>query len=239
MDTGSIQIQGTRDNQEDRYNASAQVESPNTFLFVVSDGMGGHPDGEVAAQITVDRTNQAWGEKGFQFTYDGLNEALEAANAEINAENDKRPKPRGPSDFARLSQNMASTAVAAMVRGFDVMVGWAGDSRAYFIGHNGEIMLETKDHSLGAYGMANYMGLRHGFMVENRAFRAQPGDLLLLMTDGVYNAWAHDPDLFRKLLSEKAKETLTGPQVATQIMAQVVGRDWKRQDNATLVAVRF
>lgn len=52
---GFSQTQGERDNQEDYIKIRQDISTSCTnYIFAVSDGMGGHPGGEVAAKIVAD-----------------------------------------------------------------------------------------------------------------------------------------------------------------------------------------
>ena len=101
---------------------------------VVADGMGGHPGGELAAEVTA----------RFAFARLGglrevsARELVEHANAEVVRAGDER-------GFARLG----STLVALAVHRNHVVVVNVGDSRAYRL-RDGELEQLTRDHSVRA-----------------------------------------------------------------------------------------
>ena len=188
--------QGRRDNQEDRFLCMADHGT-----FAVADGIGGHPDGDIAAQLTVDTVRDVV-----------LHNAATPADP-----------PRSPSDIMRqaaLEANQSvfeyadpklaghgtpgSTLVAIRFPGFRgdneespdmaAIIG-AGDSRLYRIRPvAGQPMIVdqlTTDH-VGPYGLTMRIGKKpENFHPQSWLVPCQPGDLLLLATDGL---WCHvDP----------------------------------------------
>lgn len=103
---------------------------PETGLFVVADGMGGHEAGEVASRVVVDHVASAVesGESLEAAVYSAHQAVLEAVEAE-----------QGRS-------GMGSTVVAAQFQNGGFTIAWAGDSRAYQAGR--ELRRLTRDHSL-------------------------------------------------------------------------------------------
>ena len=109
-------------------------------LYVLADGVGGATAGDVASQYTVTKIIYTYYQK---HTDDDpgawLRRAIEEANAEIFAQNRDRSDHR----------EMATTVVAAIIRGDELNVANVGDSRAYVI--RGESIEQiTEDHSLMA-----------------------------------------------------------------------------------------
>ena len=170
--------------------------SPFGELFIVADGMGGHQGGALAAAMLTD---------GFENYLRQLPPTLSAKAAlqqvaqQINAEIYQRANSGDPT-----TAKMGSTLVLALVKGGQVLIGHAGDSRAYLVRQNRMTRL-TKDHS-AVQKMIDYNMLTEAeardhpdASVINRAFgQAQdieleiseplpiaPGDGLLLCTDGL------------------------------------------------------
>ena len=107
----------------------------------------------------------------------------------------------------------STTVVAAMVRDLDVTVGWAGDSRAYWVAPSGESRQLTADHSWmndvvtagqmsleqaekapQAHGITRWLGADAGENAQPDVINfkvADPG-YLLLCTDGL---WNYEPEL--------------------------------------------
>jgi serine/threonine protein phosphatase PrpC len=117
---------------------SAELETHGR-LYVLADGVGGAAAGEVASQYTVKKIIHAY----YQSTYGEpgarLQQAIEEANADVFAKNLNQPDHR----------EMATTVVAAVVHGDELIVANVGDSRAYLV-RKEAIEQITEDHSLVA-----------------------------------------------------------------------------------------
>lgn len=109
-------------------------------LYVLADGVGGAAAGDVASQYTVKKIIHTY----YQRSSDEepgvrLRKAIDEANADVFAQNVSRSDQR----------EMATTVVAAVIRGDQLIVANVGDSRAYLI--QGETIEQiTEDHSLMA-----------------------------------------------------------------------------------------
>lgn len=173
-----------------------QVMESKGVLFVVADGLGGHTRGEVASQLAVDTIREVYYSQQGSDPAASLRLAIEQANARIYNESlamSPQPKP---------DQMMGSTCVAAVILKDSVYVANVGDSRAYIVRH-GRAHQISLDHSLVA------QQVREGLITKeqakdhpdrNKIYRClgsetvevdtfsekvQPGDLLLLCTDGL------------------------------------------------------
>lgn len=109
-------------------------------LYVLADGVGGATAGDVASQYTVNKIIHSY----YQGHADDepsarLRLAVEAANSDIFAQNRDRADHR----------QMATTVVAAIIRGGELIVANVGDSRAYLL-RGDTIRQITEDHSLMA-----------------------------------------------------------------------------------------
>lgn len=115
----------TRDHNEDTV-----LAEPNSGLWVVADGMGGHEAGEVASAVAVATVRAAVAEG------ESLAAAINRAHKAVLNEGRKREGRRG----------MGCTCVAVQIRGHRCDVAWVGDSRAY-LWSNGLLLRITHDHS--------------------------------------------------------------------------------------------
>jgi serine/threonine protein phosphatase PrpC len=112
----------------------------NGRLYVLADGVGGAAAGEVASQYTVNKIiHTYYRQHAHQDGSSRLKQVIEEANAAVFARNlDRSGQPE-----------MATTVVAAVVRGDELIVANVGDSRAYMI-QGDRIEQITQDHSLMA-----------------------------------------------------------------------------------------
>ena len=105
-------------------------------LFAVADGMGGHEEGEIASEITVNTLAEL---APSHLDAEGLTAAVEAANYNVM----KAPRQGIGRD------GMGTTLTAAMLEGERLLIAQVGDSRAYLL-HKGHLQQITRDHSLMA-----------------------------------------------------------------------------------------
>lgn len=127
---------GGREKNEDRMGYCYTREAG---LFMLADGMGGHPEGEVAAQIalqTLATLFQREANPRLQDVAAFLSNGMLAAHRQII----RHASERGMLDTPR------TTIVAALIQ--DGLVFWAhcGDSRFYLV-RAGELLARTRDHS--------------------------------------------------------------------------------------------
>lgn len=176
----------------------AHVRHGDDVLLVVADGMGGHARGELAAQIAVDALCEAFRaqqELGLRDPPGFLAGALAAAHAAI-------------AEYARafnLPDSPRTTCVACIVTAGTAYWIHAGDSRLYLL-RDGQVRFVTRDHSkvqaLLEAGAISAEQARHhpqrnmvfsclgGHAPPNLergpATALQPGDVLVLCTDGFW-----------------------------------------------------
>jgi len=147
--------------------------------------------------------------------------------------------------------DLGTTLVAALVIGNQLTVANVGDSRAY-VWHSGKISPITKDHSLVAqlveagqiepediytHPRRNeiYRALGDARISEEEvdvySHRLQPGDSLLLCSDGLWD-FVRDPDIAAVV----SKEDM-GPQEACKTLIDMANRN-AGEDNISVVLVR-
>lgn len=171
---------------------SAAVFDPE--VYVVADGMGGHAAGEVASHILVKAVrDDLLGLAGIQ--EQELCRAVHRANHEILATVAEHPDCQGMGTTATLLHIEHGVAFWAHV----------GDSRLYLL-HDGVLRQITRDHSyvedLVEHGelteeearihpqknmLTRAVGVEEALDVDSGRFALQPGDILLLATDGLMN----------------------------------------------------
>lgn len=165
------------------------------LLLLVADGVGGQGGGEVASAETVNAMVAALGEGDRDDLASALIAAVRRANDRVRELGASDPELRG----------MATTLVAAVVKDGDAWIVSLGDSRAY-VCRAGVLEALTEDDSWVAEQVraglltpedaarspyqnviTRGIGVEEGVRVEAAThFALQPGDTLLLCSDGLY-----------------------------------------------------
>ena len=127
---------GGRKNNEDRM---GYCYTRDAALFVLADGMGGHAEGEVAAQLalqTMATQFQQQAQPTIKKPADFLSDSLLAAHHRIVRYAGEKGLPDTP----------RTTLVAALVQKGHAIWVHCGDSRLYVV-REGKVLLRTRDHS--------------------------------------------------------------------------------------------
>ncbi|WP_027996215.1 PP2C family protein-serine/threonine phosphatase [Simplicispira psychrophila] len=230
-----ISRRGGREKNEDRMGYCYTREAG---LFVLADGMGGHPEGEVAAQIalqTIAARFQHQARPALADVQEFLSSALLAAHHQIlRYANDK-----GAFDSPR------TTLVAAVLQGGCATWVHCGDSRLYMV-RAGELLTRTRDHS--------YMELRNippnlAHINRNVLFTClgsptkpiydmagpvplQQGDRILLCSDGLWGTLS-DEAITRDLAR------LPVSQAVPELVESALRTAGETSDNVTVVAMEW
>jgi serine/threonine protein phosphatase PrpC len=231
----SEQYAGTDTGRQRRANEdSLLARAP---LFVVADGMGGAQAGEVASRIAVESF-----QPGLQDASQpelALAALTRAANSRIHELSHANVEQAG----------MGTTLTAVYVGEQDVAIAHVGDSRAYCL-RNGELLRLTDDHSLVDELMrqgrltpeeavehpqrsviTRALGPEGSVEVDTRSFRALPGDVYLLCSDGLTTMLAEE-----QILSV----LLAHPQLRDAGEALIAAaNDAGGRDNITVLLVRL
>ena len=198
-----VSRRGGREKNEDRMGYSYTRESG---LFVLADGMGGHPEGEVAAQLalqTISALYQKEARPAIKDTVEFLSQALMAAHHQIL----RYASEKGMLDTPR------TTLVAAILQGPGATWVHCGDSRLYMV-RDGELLTRTRDHSYMEQQSA--VGGRIDHINRNILFTClgspakpifdvtgpvflQQGDKLLLCSDGLWGSLS-DEEIVQRLV---------------------------------------
>ena len=131
-----ISRKGGREKNEDRM---GYCYTKGSGLFLLADGMGGHPEGEVAAQIALQVISALYQKEATPEVADVKafwSLAVMAAHRQIL----RYAAEKGLIDTPR------TTLVAVIVQGGEASWMHCGDSRLYFV-RNGELLVRTRDHS--------------------------------------------------------------------------------------------
>ena len=118
-----------RDHNEDNY-----LLEPQTGLWVVADGMGGHEAGEVASASIVDHLATIGIASSAPDLRARFEDRLSRANAEIRSISESR------------GITIGSTVAALLAKDGRFACLWAGDSRIYLV-RNSSISQISRDHT--------------------------------------------------------------------------------------------
>ena len=220
-------------------NEDAVVDCPESGLFGVCDGLGGHAAGEVASAI-ASRTIVQEIERASGPAEKALRDCLELANQRILQEQTDNPGMRG------MGTTVSVVWIAA--EHGQVWVLHLGDSRVYHL-REGAISQVTDDHSpvfklylqgdlakdqIRQHPQKNLLDRSLGISAEIAPdifpLKVTDGDRLLICTDGLSDA----------LLDREIEEVASGyalPQAGTELVAEANRRGGL--DNVTIAQVGF
>ncbi len=187
-DTGMV-----REVNEDAYGSE---EVGHGWLFVVADGMGGHQSGDVASRLAVKSILDSFRNSTAIDPSRRLLESLATAHERIMArQGDSTGRAR-----------MGTTVVALYVTPGVAHYAWVGDSRIYLV-RDGQISAITRDHTVGrelvdrglstpaevlenpdAHKLSRALGMDQQWEPEcaPNPLATEPGDMLLMCSDGLY-----------------------------------------------------
>jgi PPM family protein phosphatase len=234
-DQGAASQQGGRHEQQDCWGI---FQSPDRrgLLATVADGMGGHLDGALGAR-TIIETAREFARNPPPLLRADPSAALDQLCQQMHdAVNDRSEAARSTIIMVWLQHDRAY---------------WlnVGDSRLYHF-RNGRRLMRTRDHSavqllmdLGEINEAQMathpaqnrlyrsLGGEDRPKPDHGQFAVEPGDLLALCSDGI---WEHVPEVEVWNVAHAR-----GPAVAARLLAeQAVRRGGAAADNATLVLLR-
>ena len=228
---------GGREINEDRMGYCYTREAA---LLVLADGMGGHPDGEVAAQIALQAVSAYFQQKAKpalanpkQFLEDALMQAHRQILRYANG--------KGMLDTPR------TTLVAALLQNGQVTRVHCGDSRLYWM-RAGQMLERTRDHSysemrevagmmMGSHANRNVLFTCLGspskpiFDVSEPRYLEQ-GDQLMLCSDGLWGS-VQDAEILH-LMHGKSVAHLVPMLVDTALKRAGDG-----SDNVTVLALEW
>ena len=200
----SISEKGKRKKNEDVYYPLNGEVGEN--LFFVCDGIGGHGDGDLAAAFVQLQLPEIIAK---QNTFSKA--AIEASLIETNASLMRYAHQVG-------NLHMGCTVAVLQLEDDSAIIAWVGDSRVYHI-RGEEILFKTKDHTLFELMLENEelspeealnFPMKHviyqALGPKNNSLKASiesvenvlPGDMFLLVTDGVLEAW-DEKDLVKSI----------------------------------------
>lgn len=232
---------GDRKGNEDRVGYSY---SRDVLLMVIADGMGGHLQGEVAAEIAVTEITRRFQQEArnkVRKPFDFLVSSIQSAHRAIVSHAVEK----------NLLECPRTTCVACIVQGGYAYWAHAGDSRLYIL-RRGELVAATQDHSkiqqmIDAGEIAPEAATRHpdrnkiysclGGVVPpqiamGKETRLEIGDTIMLSTDGF---WTQIPAGILGTMLRKQTVTVLMP----GLLAEAVRRANGESDNVSVVAMTW
>lgn len=214
-------------------NEDTILSAPEQGLFIVADGLGGHPCGDAASRVAVD-TVERHVAQGVS-----LADAIVDADLAISGASLSNPDCAG----------MGTTIVVFKLMEDAYELAWVGDSRAYRI--NGGIQRLTRDHSLvqelldcGTIDeeeafkhpyrniVTRYVGDMNGrdYVVDEQTGKLKPGDTFLLSTDGLHDLVGD------KGICSTVQKAASAQQAAEALVQKALDAGGK--DNVSVIVVR-
>jgi serine/threonine protein phosphatase PrpC len=232
-----ISRRGGREKNEDRMGYCYTRESG---LFVLADGMGGHPEGEVAAQLALQTISALYQKEAKPIVGDVtefLSSSLMAAHHQII----RYASEKGMLDTPR------TTLVAAIVQGTSATWVHCGDSRLYVV-RGGELLTRTRDHSYleqqsgSAAARADRINRNILFTCLGSPTKPvfdvtgpvalQQGDKILLCSDGLWGS-LNDIDIVRHLSTQPVSDAVP------DLVEAALRNGGEHSDNVTVIALEW
>ncbi|MFZ2386261.1 MAG: PP2C family serine/threonine-protein phosphatase, partial [Polaromonas sp.] len=231
-----VSRKGGREKNEDRMGYCYTRESG---LFVLADGMGGHPEGEVAAQLALQTISALYQKEARPLVRDPvefLSTALIAAHHQIL----RYATEKGMLDTPR------TTLVAAILQGGSATWTHCGDSRLYLV-RDGELLMRTRDHSYleqQAAGVIKFERVNRNILFTCLGSPSKPvfditgpltlleGDKLLLCSDGLWGSLSDD-EIVGQLASKSVSEAVP------DLVENALRAGGEHSDNVTVLAMEW
>jgi len=220
-------------------NEDAYLVRPDLGLFVVADGMGGHAAGEVASHMAIGTLTDVFEHPDAPPGLPLLMAAVQRAGACIRA--------AARADAAKAG--MGTTLTALLNLQDRIAIAHVGDSRAYHL-RGRRLHQVTEDHSLVAalhsrgfmsaedaevsdyrHLLLRAVGTDDEVTVDGRLLAVEPGDTLLLTSDGVHGVVSDEA--IAAILTDERDPT----RAANRLIA--CANEAGGPDNATVVVVRI
>lgn len=240
VDVAWDQIQGKRDSQQD--SVACLAWPSGLHLFIVADGIGGAPGGDIASKTVVQGFRSSFVESSELTIRDRLLTSLQAANYDL---------------FDRISveptlNGMGTTVLAVCLLESSLWWVSVGDSPCWLVRH-GEVRRLNEQHTVGALldkqvehgalsteeaaAAPNRPHLTDAVLGDDirwidapsQAFPLLVGDRLMMATDGIETC---SDDELRNIASNHQS---TSADIVEAVLRQVEAMARPDQDNASLV----
>ena len=237
--TYQVSRKGGREKNEDRM---GYCYTRNAGLFALADGMGGHPEGEVASQLalsTLAAMFQREAKTDLKDPQRFLQDAILAGHHQLL----RYGSDRGLTDTPR------TTVVACVLQGGNVYWAHCGDSRLYLL-RGDRLIARTRDHSYSELREA----LSHVVPIEEKVNRnvlftclgspgkpvidtvgpllMQAGDRLLLCSDGLWGT-VDDATITEQLASRPISDAVP------ELVEQALRNGGPKSDNVSVLALEW
>ena len=212
------------------------------YLFVVADGVGGMDLGEVASSTAVAvMTDEFSKAQAGTMLISLLPRLIQHANAAVHdctLESEHRGK------------KMATTLVACALRYDQAIVSHVGDSRCYLV-RNGKARQITQDHTLvneqrkmgllsdedvaesdARHVLIRSLGPEMFVSPDTTALTLNPGDVLVLCTDGLHDEMKED--MIAAIVTQKKNMD----EIARELVARAVEIDGGDNTTAQVIRIR-
>ncbi len=222
--------------------ASRQQARSHGYLFAVADGVGGLDLGEVASATAISVVTEQFARaQAGAMLISLLPRLVQQANAAVH-DRALEPEYRGKS--------MATTLVACALRYDQAVISHVGDSRCYLV-RNGQARQITQDHTLvneqrkmglisasdiassdSRHVLIRSLGPEMFVSPDANALTLQPGDVLVLCTDGL-----HD-EMSEAEIAAIASQKKDAAKLARELVARAVEIDGGDNTTAQVIRVR-
>ena len=230
---------GGRKKNEDRM---GYAYTTGAAIFLVADGLGGHPQGDVAAQICLQVVSAMFHKLAVP-KLPNVAEFLQAAMQEAHEQL------LSYAAVHEMNETPSSTLVVSVLQDDQCHTAHCGDSRRYVV-RDGAVLSRTIDHSVAEWNSPNRVGASARPPVSRHVLYSclgaprQPvievgapvdllvGDRLLLCSDGLWSG-VDDEDIVQGLTLQPVTEA------AYELAELAVQRGGAHCDNVTLIAVAW
>ena len=234
-----VSRKGGRKNNEDRM---GYCYTRGSSIFILADGMGGHPQGEVAAQLALQAVSALFQKEAKPELADVaafLEAALMASHRQI----------LGYAIAKGLADSPRTTLVVAVVQAGLVTWIHCGDSRLYLV-REGELLARTRDHSYLEQHRGKLLGAALPQHINRNVLFTclgsptkplfdisaqiglQQGDRLLLCSDGLWGSLS-DADIVDHLARQAVGDAVPA------LVQKALHTAGERSDNVTVLAIAW
>lgn len=243
IETAKVSLLGDREENQDRIGI---LRRGGTVLAIVMDGMGGHAQGEVAAQVGLDKMLKLFADTELPINTpeEFLSQSLLQAHEDVIKAGHDMPVDMMP---------RATTAIC-LIQGEQMYWLHVGDSRLYHI-RDAKIVKRTRDHThvetllqqgvitesqINTHPMRNYVDSCLGGEIDiaeiskTGAMDVEAGDVIMLCSDGVWSAF--QDNALARFLGESDEDIETQTQSLCDLAVQ---RCHPYSDNSSAIILRL